>query len=180
MARLPGIRPRRTVWQRLDLVARLAFPVVSAVLLVIASDLPVGLPGAALGPALVLPCVAFWSVFRPMVMPAPAVFALGLLLDLLSGAPLGVGSLGLLTVHAVALRWRRQIARRSFAVVWGIVLGLSLLYGAVVYLMTSLLRFAILSPEPLLPQIALTAAFYPALALGFIRAHRGIAQATAE
>jgi len=180
MARAPGIRPNRTLWQRLDLIARLTFPVVSAVLLLVASDLPVGLPGAALGPALMLPCVIFWSVFRPAVMPPPAVFALGLLSDLLSGAPLGVGPLGLLTVHAVALRWRMRIARQSFLRVWCMVLGFALLYGIVVYLTTSLLRFAILSPEPLLPQIALTAAFYPALALGFTRTHRGIAQAEAE
>lgn len=180
MARAPGIRPRRTLWQRLDLVARLSFPMVSAVLLLMASDLPIGLPGAALGPALMLPCVAFWSIFRPAVMPAPAVFCLGLLSDLLSGAPLGVGSLGLLTVHAVALRWRVLIARQSFLRVWCVVLGFALLYGAVVYLTTSLLRLTLLSPEPLLPQIALTTALYPALALGFTRTHRGIAQASAE
>lgn len=180
MARHPGIRPRRTIWQRLDLIARLGFPVTSAVLLVVASDLPLGLPGAVPGAASALPCVVFWSVFRPAVMPAPAVFALGVLLDLLSGAPLGVGPLGLLTVQAVVLRWRARIARLSFLRVWLIVLGLALLHASVVYLATALLRFAILPAAPLVPQILFAVALYPALALGFTRTHRGIAQASLE
>lgn len=180
MARHPGIRSRRTAWQWLDLIARLGFPVTSAVLLVIASDIPLGLPGAVPGAAFALPCVVFWSVFRPAVMPAPAVFMLGVLLDLLSGAPLGVGPLGLLTVQAVTLRWRARIARLSFVRVWAIVLALALLHAGVVYLITALLRFAVLPTAPLVPQIVLAVAFYPVLALGFTRAHRGIAQANLE
>jgi rod shape-determining protein MreD len=46
-----------------------------------------------------LPCVVFWSVFRPGAMSPPVVFLLGLLLDLLTLAPLGTGVLTLLVAH---------------------------------------------------------------------------------
>ena len=51
-------------------------------------------------------------------MPPPAVFAIGVLLDLLGYLPLGVGVLTLLVTHGIALRLRRFLGQQGFAVTW--------------------------------------------------------------
>src|SRR5215218_7071959 len=124
--------PATGLLRRADALARAALPGGLAALLLILAALPLGLPG--LVPAVVLPCVFFWSVFRPTALPPPAVFGLGLLQDLLTAAPLGTGMLVLLVTHGLAARWRRALAARSFLVVWlafcGVSAGAAALAGA--------------------------------------------------
>ena len=115
----PAIRPRPTLARRLDAMARASFPLACTTLLMLLTAVPFGIADQAqLLPAVTLSCVWFWSLFRPASVPAPAVFLLGLFLDLLGYLPLGVGTLTLLFVQALALRWRAGLVRRGFVVVW--------------------------------------------------------------
>ena len=83
------------------------------------TTLPFGLRDQGqLMPAVTLASVWFWSLFRPGSLPAPIVFLLGLLFDLLGYLPLGLGVLGLLLAQAIALRLRRGLVRQGFPVVW--------------------------------------------------------------
>lgn len=70
-------------------------------------------------------CVlAVWAVRRPGSTPALAVFALGLVRDLLSGAPVGAGALGLLVAIEglrVARTPRAAEGLRGWLPVWGVV-----------------------------------------------------------
>ncbi|MDB5371564.1 MAG: rod shape-determining protein MreD, partial [Belnapia sp.] len=104
--------PAMGALRQVDALARGAFPTASIALLLVLAAVPVGLPG--LIPAVALPCVFFWSVFRPAALPPPAVFGLGLLQDLLTGAPVGAGVLTLLVVGGLATRWRPFLALYSF------------------------------------------------------------------
>jgi rod shape-determining protein MreD len=45
--RLPGIRPRQTLWRRLDRTARLAFPATMTLTLLLLTAAPFRLPGQA-------------------------------------------------------------------------------------------------------------------------------------
>jgi rod shape-determining protein MreD len=115
MDRLPGIRPRPSIWRQLDATARLCFPLASTMLLLLLLAAPLGLPGqAAMQQAVALACVFFWSLFRPGSMSPPMVFLLGLLVDLLGLAPPGVAVLVLLFAHGLSLRWRRFLTRQGF------------------------------------------------------------------
>lgn len=81
--------------------------------------LPLPIPGyGALAPALSLMAVYHWTIYRPALLPAPAVFAIGLLQDLLSGALPGVSALVLLGSRAIVLRHRGYFIDRSFPFVW--------------------------------------------------------------
>ncbi len=117
-ARRPQGRPAPApgLVRRIDAFARMAFPGFSTAFLMILAAAPVNLPSPVF--AVALPCVAFWSVFRPTAMMPPVVFLLGLLMDLLTFAPLGSGVLVLLALHAAALRFRYFLARQSFLTVW--------------------------------------------------------------
>ncbi|MDE2200029.1 MAG: rod shape-determining protein MreD [Rhodospirillales bacterium] len=175
--RRPGIRPRASLVRRLDISARLAVPVASTALLLLLLSAPLGLPGQAeLQVAVALCCVFFWSLFRPGSMPPPTVFLLGLLGDLLGYAPPGVGVLSLLIVHGVALRWRRQLVRQGFGVVWLAFLGIAFGAAALAWIVTSLLEFRLLPPAAAMFQAVLTAGLYPPLAVLLTHAHQTVAE----
>ena len=173
--RLPGIRPRPTLWRTLDAASRAAFPAACTALLLLILAAPLGLPGQAqLQPAAALGCVFFWSLFRPSSMSPPIVFVLGLLSDLLGLAPPGISVLVLLVAHGLALRWR-VLASQGFLVVWLAFVVVAAGGAALGWLLTSLLTLRLLPLPPALFQFGLTAGLYPVLALLFTSAHRGLA-----
>ena len=174
--RLPGIRPRPSLWRMLDSTARQTFPVTVTAILLLGLSAPLGLPGQPqLQAAVALACVFFWSVFRPDSMPPVAAFLLGLLTDLLSLSPPGLTVLVLLIVHGVALRTRRFVAAQGFLVVWLVFVAVAAGASAIEWALTSVLVFRLLPPGPALLQFGVSAGFYPLLAMLFIRAHRGLA-----
>lgn len=174
--RLPGIRPRIGLWRRLDMSARRGFPSAIAALLLLLTGAPFGLAGQAeLQFATALCCVFFWSLFRPASMPPWIVFLLGVLLDLLGFAPIGIGMLILLCVHGVAMRARRFLVRQGFVTVWLAFALLSAAAALAQWVLTSLLA---LSPMPGLPAwfvAAIATGLYPLLAIPLTRAHRSLA-----
>ncbi len=175
MERLPGIRPRPSLWRQLDIASRAAFPAACTALLLLALAAPLRLPGQAqLQPAAAVACVFFWSVFRPSSMSPPAVFVLGLLSDLLGLAPPGISVLVLLAVHGIAVKWR-VLAGQGFLVVWLAFVSVAAGAAALGWALTSLLTFRLLPPSAALFQFGLTAGLYPALAWLFTFAHRGLA-----
>ena len=172
----PGIRPRATLARRLDLAARHAFPASCTILLMLLTEVPFGIVDQTwLLPAVALGSVWFWSLFRPAAMPPPAVFVIGLLLDLLDWLPMGTGVLTLLIVHGVALRWRRFLGRQGFALVWLAFSAVAASAATLEWLATAVLTWRLVPPDAMLFQAVLSAALYPALAILFARAHRTIA-----
>jgi rod shape-determining protein MreD len=173
--KLPGIRPRPSLWRSMDMASRAAFPAVCTALLLLLLSAPLGLPGQAqLQPAAALACVFFWSLFRPASMSPPVVFLLGLLADLLGLSPPGISVLVLLSVHGIAVRWR-VLAGQGFLLVWLAFVAVAAGAAALGWALTSLLTFRVLPVSAGLFQFGLTAGLYPALAALFTVAHRGLA-----
>src|SRR5579864_8701257 len=102
-------------------------PIATTVLAAVIAILPVRVPGyAALTPAFTLMAVYHWTIYRPDLLPAVVLFAVGLAEDLLTGAPVGVGALVLLLARAAVLQYRRYFVNRAFPFVWS---GFTLLAG---------------------------------------------------
>ncbi len=176
--RLPGIRPRQSIWLRLDGFARYSFPAAATVLLLLLVAAPLGLPGQAqLLVATSLACVFFWSLFRPSSMAPPQVFLIGLLVDLLGFAPIGVNVLSLLSTHGVAMVWRRFLTRQGFFLVWLAFVVVAVGAALMQWLMTCVLVLGLLPPWPVLFQAALAGGLYPLLAVLLTRAHQSLGQA---
>lgn len=174
--RTPGIRPRPTFGRWLDIAARHAFPAGCTVVLMLLAAAPFGIADqAALLPAVTLACVYFWSLFRPAAMAPPAVFVIGLVFDLRGYLPIGVGTLTLLVVHGLAVRWRQVLLNQGFVSGWLAFAGFAVGAAASVWLLTALLVFRALPVAPALLQAVLTAVLYPALAILFVRADRTVA-----
>lgn len=163
---------------RIETRLREALPLLFALATVLVDLAP--RPAAAGGdvaPYLTLGVVYFWTVYRPDLMSNPAVFAIGLVYDLLSGMPLGVTALALLAGRAILLARQRFFHAKSFGVIW----ALFLLWAPVV----EVLRYGIaaasvgrlVDPTPLVVQCALTVALYPALSWILVRLHGQVRRA---
>ncbi len=178
--RLPGIRPRQSIWLRLDGFARHSFPGAGTALLLLLAAAPLGLPGQAqLLVATSLACVFFWSLFRPSCMAPPLVFVIGLLVDLLGFAPVGVNVFTLLATHGLAMLWRRFLTRQGFFLVWLAFIVVAVGVALLQWIMTSVLILALLPPWPVLFQAALAAGMYPLLAVLLTWAHQSLGQGEA-
>jgi rod shape-determining protein MreD len=169
MATVGRPEPSPGLVRRLKGVARALLPGIGAALTMVAAAGPTGLP--TLVGAVALPQVVFWSIFRPGAMAPPMVFLLGLLLDLLSLAPLGTGVLTLLVAHGLAVSWRRTLARQSFLLVWLAFCGFAAGAAVLGYALTAVLLFDLPPVQPVFHQAALAAGLYPALAYLLGRLH---------
>ena len=169
MAQVGRPEPSRGLVRRLEAAARALLPGLAVALLMVMAAGPTGLP--TLVAAVTLPQVVFWSVFRPAAMSPPVVFVLGLLLDLLSLAPLGTGVLTLLVAHGLAVTWRRFLARQSFLFMWVAFCGFAAGASGLGYLLTAALSFDLPPAQPAFHQAALAAGLYPAFAALLGRLH---------
>lgn len=164
-----------TLWHRLDTIARRILPFALTVLLALAAAVPTHVPGLApMVPAVALISVYYWTIFRPDLMPALAVFAIGLFQDILSGMPLGVNALVLLLVYGIVLGQRRFFLGKSFLVMWwGFLL---IVAGAftLVWLALSALGTTLFDPMPAVFQAAVTLAVFPIFTRLFIRTQQAL------
>jgi rod shape-determining protein MreD len=174
--RRPGIRPRPTLGRRLHIAARACFPTCITILLMLLTETPLGIVNQpTLLPAVTLGAVWFWSVYRPASLPPPVVFVIGVMLDLLGYLPLGVGVFTLLCVHGVATALRRWLAPRGFVWIWSLFAVVACIASLLIWLLTMLLTFRLLSPNPAIFTAVLTIAIYPVQAVPFAAAHRSVA-----
>ncbi len=169
--------PRTGLLRQVDGLARALVPTATTAVLLVLAPVAAGLPGMV--PAVALPCVYFWSVFRPAAMPPPAAFGLGLLTDLLTVGPFGAGTLTLLLTHGVAVRWRGFLARQSFLLVWLAFCAFAAAAAALGWGLQALLGWKIPPAAPGLTQAGLSIGLYPLIALGLTGLHRALQQADA-
>ncbi|MDB9704530.1 rod shape-determining protein MreD, partial [Rhodospirillales bacterium] len=105
-------------WHRVDRFARDLTPFALTLMLLVINAIPFHIPGfAQVAPLLPLIGIYFWAVYRPDLMPAAAVFLIGILHDFLSGLPVGVSVLIFLVVLGAALAQRSFFFGKSFIIV---------------------------------------------------------------
>jgi rod shape-determining protein MreD len=150
------------LWVKLDTIARQITPFGLTMTLTLLTVLPLQVPylGVA-GPVWAMMSVYYWALYRPDLMPALAVFLVGLMLDALSGTPLGVNALVLLIVHRLVVTQRRFFYDKPFVIVW---FGFGLVTAgafAAAWLLTSLWHATILDSSTLILRSMLTLALFP-------------------
>jgi rod shape-determining protein MreD len=177
-ARRAGLRRNMNIWRRLDAISRHAWPATMMLVGLLVIGLPFGIPGQAeLRPAYAMACVFFWSLYRPVSLPAPVVALTGLLLDLLGMSPLGMWAVLLLVLQGSTLAARRRLIPQSFLMTWLVFAAFAAAGGGLAWALQSLLTLDMLPPWPAIVVCLAAAGLYPALAAFFIRAHRGAAAA---
>ena len=164
---------RLEILHRLDLWARNLAPFIMTFAMLVIGTAPLPIPHfLPLGPGLAMISVYYWAIHRPGLLPAPSVFLIGLLGDLLGLAPLGVGTLVLLLVYAVAVSQRRVFAGQPFLVVWWGFMMIAAGAMSVGWILASIVAGSALDSHPAIFAYLMTLALYPAIADLFARAQR--------
>jgi rod shape-determining protein MreD len=160
-------------WAQVENLARRLTPALITLLLLVLGLVPLRVPYLVpVGPTFLLISAYYWAVHRPELMPAPVVFALGAISDLLGGAPLGAGTLVLLLVYAVTRDYRRLLFNAGFAVAWLGFGAVSLVSALALWALAALLAGAVPDGRPALFGTLLGFALYPVIAALFIAAER--------
>jgi rod shape-determining protein MreD len=160
-------------WSQIDHLGRRLVPTVLTLLLLVLGLVPLRIPYLVpVGPSFLLISAYYWGLHRPELLPGPVVFALGLLGDLMGGAPLGAGTLVLLLAYQATRSYRRILFNAGFVMIW---LG----FGAVVagaglalWALAALLAGAVPDGRPALFAGLLAFALYPLVAALFAQAER--------
>lgn len=150
---------------RLDGWARDLLPTLTTIVFLILSTVRIPVAGfRTVAPAVVLIAVYHWAVHRPLLLPPSVIFAIGFVQDLLSGSPVGTGSLTLLAVYLAVLSQRRFLAGKPFPMVWW---GFGLVATGtfvVVWVVVSALSGVLLDPREAAFRGLVTIASYPLFA----------------
>jgi rod shape-determining protein MreD len=156
--------------QLLDELARRLVPFALSVLLVLAAALPWPVSGYTdIAPSVSIMVIFYWTISRPDLMPNVAALAIGLIEDVIQGAPLGFNALVLLIACGLARSQQQHIAGRPFALHWAAFV--------IIATLTELMRWALLSAitgvfvglGPVSLHLLMTVALYPGLAWLLVR-----------
>ena len=134
---------------------------------------PLPLPGYAIVAApFTLMCLFYWVIHRPDLLRPLVVFAIGLLQDLISGAPIGLTPMVLMLAYWLLITQRRFFLGRSFLMLWT---GFALVAAgaaAVQWLVFAVMTASLLDAQPVLVQAVLGVALFPAVVWLLQRLHR--------
>lgn len=160
-------------WTRIDQLARNVAPLVTTILLVVLSCLPIPVPRIGLvTPAIALMAIYYWSIQRPELLPPVAVFAVGFVQDALSGAVLGLSPFVFLLVQAIVVSQRRFFLGKSFLLTWWGFMLVAAGAELALWILASLVAVHLIDPEPVVVQMLLTIALYPCVSWLLVRVQR--------
>ena len=159
--------------QYFDSKARYMMPAVTTLFLAFLNVVPLGLPGiSGVTPLVTMMAVFYWSVYRPDLLPAVVVFAIGLIQDILLGSPMGLMALTLLAMHGVVLTQRQVFLGKPFFVAW---IGFAVISAGgfmLMWIITCVLAADLVLTHAVLFQFAFTTVSFPLAAWVFVRIHR--------
>jgi rod shape-determining protein MreD len=160
------------MFQKMDQTARNLFPLGMALLAIVFAATPFYLPGyGAVVPNFALMVAFYWSIYRPDLFPAAAVFAIGLIQDAMMGTPLGLNALVLLGVHGIVVSQRRFFQGKSFTVIWSAFAFVAFGAGLVSWLLAVIFGGGMIGPWPAFFSASLTFALYPIVGWLLARIH---------
>lgn len=150
-------------------------PIVTTVLAALLSIEPMHLDGyAGLTPAFTLMATYHWTIYRPDLLPAPLLFLIGTIQDLLSGGLTGVTAVTLLLARAITAPNRHYFVDRAFPFIWA---GFSLMTGGAMlfsWALHSLLAAELLDLRGPVLRTVLTISVFPIASFLLARSQRAL------
>lgn len=150
-------------------------PIATTTLVMLLSIQPIQVPGyAVVVPFFTLMAAYHWTIYRPALLPPPALFVIGMTQDLLSGGMPGATALVLLLARPCVLTRRRHFVNRPFPFVW---IGFTVVIGgatAFLWILHSLLAAQLLDCRGPAFRAALTIAVFPVASFLLGRSQRAV------
>ena len=166
---------RNSSWYWPDYIARHATPTLIATFLVIVTQAPFRLPGVTpvtLGLSLI--AVHYWALYQPKLLPAVAIFFVGLLQDMLVGTPIGLSAFSLLCAYGIVVSQRRFFQGKSFLVVWWGFSMTAIAVGVLRWVLVSIIEGKMVLFGPTMIEFLLTVTLYPFFGYLFVLVHRSL------
>lgn len=123
-------------------------------------------------PALLLMTIYYWSIYRPTIMPPWLCFVTGLLLDFLSGLPLGVNAIIFTLVQWVVRDQRKFLMGQPYITIWGVFVLVAIISSMIQWFLYGFVDFRWAPLVPVMISIASTVLLFPAVTLALILIHR--------
>lgn len=162
------------LWSKLDLAARNAAPAAVTLFVLLLAVMPLRIPHyGPIAPHLPLISIYYWAIHRPDLMPFSVVFGIGLLQDVLTGAPLGAHPLIFLVFSWMVFGQRRILMGKPFYVLWCGFAMAALVAAGLEWLAFGLALARPMPVPPVLFRALTTTALFPPLAWLLIQVHRG-------
>jgi len=145
---------------------RAALPLSSALVVVLGANLPVSFGfSLPVAPLFGLMVVYYWSMRRPDLMRAPAIFMIGFLQDALSGAPLGLSSMAMLAAITFVGASYQALSNFRFGFYLVGFFFAALINGIVATVIAMLFNQAFFSLVPVAEQILVSTLIYPLIGM---------------
>lgn len=158
---------------KLDHFARGLLPLLCTLGVVLIGAVPTRLPLFELvAPALTLIAVYYWTIYRPDLLNGFFILLLGVLQDMLTGAPVGISSFVLLLTYLVVVTQRKFFHGKSFSVVWWGFMLVALGAAFTAWLTHCILAGRWIDPAGPALGLVLTILFYPPMAALLSQAHK--------
>ena len=166
--------PYESLTDKMEFIARMLVPYAVLAMIFILSVVSVPYPLAVFFQApLLLMAIYYWSVYRPTLLPPWLVFAIGLLLDLITGMPyLGLSAILFLLGRIVVVDQRRFLTGQSFMVIWMGFAALAALFHIFQWSMSCLLSLQWMPVRDFVSSYVLGIVLFPVLYLFLHLSHK--------
>ncbi len=155
-----GITPTKA--QHAYFVIRMSVPYMFMALLFLLNLVPFSwLIGDGASVPLTLIAIYYWSIYRPTLLPEWLMFVVGIMLDLLSGMPVGINAFIFIVLRWSISRQRLFLTAQPFVMVWCGFLLANISYGLMSWALFGLAHFHWTPLQPVWVSIALGVGLFP-------------------
>ncbi len=133
------------------------------------------LPWSVMGtvkPQLVLAAVYYWAIYRPTLVPPYLCFAIGLMIDIVSGLPLGLNAVVLTLVQWVVRDQRQFLMAQAYLTIWAIFILIGFLALFLEWAMFGLVQMMWTPVLPVMLSAAATVLLFPVVTFFLVMTHR--------
>ncbi len=130
------------------------------------------LPSGVMEPSFVLMAVYYWAIYRPTLIPPVLCFAVGLLIDILTGMPPGVNAVIFVLTHWIVREQRRFLMGQPYSTMWAVFGFVALLAALTQWFLYGLGQWHWAPPGPVLSGAVLSLCIFPFVTLLLVLIHR--------
>jgi rod shape-determining protein MreD len=123
-------------------------------------------------PHFLLAAVFYWAVYRPTLLPPWYAFALGMLMDILSGVPLGLNAFILIAVQWVVRTQRVYLMGQSFFGLWMGFAVTCFLAASAQWTLFTVASHSVAPAGPTLASIGMSILVFPLISLTLVMVHK--------
>jgi rod shape-determining protein MreD len=157
----------------LEKMVRLAVPQLIFLVLILLSLVALPIPAAGLvKPYMVLMAIYYWAIYRPTLVPPVLCFAAGLIMDILTGMPLGLTAMVFVLVRWIVSSQRRFLRGQPYIAIWAFFGLVAVLAGLLQWGLLGLVHMHWSPPGPVGLTVLVSLFFFPFITLLLIGAHR--------